>query len=70
MERGHECHHELLSAFRPVAVQFDFLDFIHPVKDSYEVEIKTLGGRVFFMSNPWVRNGSIEQIEKFLQEIR
>lgn len=50
-------------------IQFDFLCFIH-CEDSYEEEIRTLGGRVFFISKPGLKNGSIEQIENFLQENR
>ena len=45
-------------------VQFDFLCFI-PCEDSYEKEIKELGGRVFFIPKPGSSLNSISEIWKF-----
>lgn len=45
-------------------VQFDFLCFI-PCEDSYEKEIKELGGQVFFIPKPGTSLNSISEIWKF-----
>lgn len=47
-------------------IQFDFLCFLH-CEDSYEEEIKKLGGRVFFISKPGLFRGSKREIENFLR---
>lgn len=47
-------------------IQFDFLCFI-PAEQSYEEEIKELGGRVFFVSKPGSSVESIRELKKFFQ---
>lgn len=48
------------------SIQFDFLCFV-PAKQSYEEEIRELGGRVFFVSKPGSSPGAIRELRKFFQ---
>lgn len=48
-------------------IQFDFLCFI-PCEESYEKEIKHLGGGVFFIPKPEISIGGTAALRKFLSE--
>ncbi|MBQ6833813.1 MAG: glycosyltransferase [Lachnospiraceae bacterium] len=48
-------------------IQFDFLCFI-PCEDSYEDEIKELGGQVFFVSKPGSSWESLKELWKFFSD--
>lgn len=50
-------------------IQFDFLCFI-PCKESYEEEIKNLGGRVFFIPKPGLSHHSLKKMKQFFMENR
>lgn len=48
-------------------IQFDFLCFLH-CQESYEDEIRELGGRVFFVSRPGISPGSRRELKEFFRE--
>lgn len=48
-------------------IQFDFLCFLH-CQESYEDEIRELGGRVFFVSRPGISPGSRRELKEFFLE--
>lgn len=48
-------------------IQFDFLCFL-PCEESYEEEIRTLGGRVFFLPKPGVSLHALKAVNEFFKE--